>query len=335
MIIRINCYYSDVVFMLLIMREIPTTSRFRRPQKGIGVYRSRDLATETARAAISVRRWWWEFLRLSKDYWLICQTSSSWNARTKDERLARVYRDFGNVFDCTFEQWWERRGAAIFWEETEAPRVREIEGDYFSRKNDRGGTILLEIPVALTKLTAQRQIGKILKNHQALRPKNVLELSTSRYPINPVRYQLATLQRMHEVWCLHRELIRKPKTLGGKVKNEDEKNDLFRIGKLLDLSYEYVRPSADEQEMHAKQRKMRVIVSRYLRRANQLIANVEYGEFPVFKDVSISTPRFSKHHLDRHDELEEEWWNTDLFSTLTTTSAEAAKRIYCSYYRIV
>jgi len=316
------------------MEESPVPSRFRRPQKGIGVYRSRDLTAETRRAAVSVRRWWWEFLRLSKDYWLVCQTSKGLNARTKDERLARVYRDFGSIFDCTFEEWWKRRGASAFWEEMESPRVHEIEGEYYSRANDREGKILIEIPIVLTKLTAQRQVGKILKRYESMRPRNVLELSTSRYPINPVRYQLDTLQRMHEVWCLHRELILKPKALGTKRNHRDEKNDLFRIGSLLNLSYEYVRPSANELEMRSRQRKMRVIVSRYLRRANQLIANVEHGRFPVFKDVLLDSPRFAKHHINRHAELEEQWWNTDLFSKITSVSAAKAKQEYCSYYRI-
>lgn len=318
------------------MQETLSPSRLRRPQKGIGAYRSRDLAAETARASVSVRRWWWEFLRLSQHYWLVCQTSGSGTARTKDERLARVYRDFGNVFEGTFEQWWQRRGASVFWEEVESPKVREIQGDHFSSTGDREGKILIEIPIVLTKLTALRQISRILKLHEATRPRNVLELSSSRYPINPVRYQLDTLQRMHEVWCLHRELILKPKVLGIKRNRQDEKNDLFRIGKLLNLSFDYVRPSADEMQMRSRQRKMRVIVSRYLRRANQLIASVEHGGFPVFKDVAIQhVARFSTHQIKRHAELQEQWWNTDLFSKLTTASAAAAKRLHCSYYGVV
>lgn len=325
--------------MLLIMEETAPRRHLspqrRRPQKGIGAYRSENEEKEAIRASVSVRRWQWEFLRLSKDYWMVCQTSSGANARTKDERLAKVYRDFGNIYDCDFKDWWKRRGASIFWEETESPRVVEIAEDYASRAKDREEKILIEVPIVLTKLTAMRQIGKILKRHESERPRNVLELSSSRYPINPVRFQLNTLQRMHEVWCLHRELIRKPKALDQKQNAQDTKNDLFRIGKLLGLSQEYVRPSEDEYEMHDRQRKMRVIVSRYLRRANQLIANVEHGRFPVFKDLKLSEPRFSKFHLERHAELEAQWWNIDLFSSFTTKSAAEAKQIYCSYYRIV
>ena len=319
------------------MSETTAPSDFRPPQKGIGRYRSRSVEEEAAKAANSVRRWWWEFLRLSKDYWLICQTTKGPFANTKDEQLARVYRDFGNIHDCTFEEWWVRRGSMIFHEEVEAPRVREIEGLYRSgpRQRQSEGRLLIEIPIVLTKRTVQRQIGRILKNYQDQRPRNVLETSTSRYPINPVRYRLETLQRMHEVWCLHRELISKPEAFGQKQDSRAEKNDLFRIGKLLNLNYEYTRPHEDELKMRSNQIKMRIVVSRYLRRANQLIANVERGQFPLFTDATLVKPRFSNFSLERHREFEEQWWNTDLFSKLTTTSAAEAKRIYCSFYSII
>lgn len=314
--------------------ESPDTSHLRPPQKGIGGYRSKSAEEEAARAAFSVRRWWWEFLRLSKDYWLVCQTSKGRFPNTRDRGFARVYRDFGNIYDCSFEQWWIDQGAYIFHEETEAPKVREVEGNYrsFERQRQREGKILIEIPIALTKRTVQNQVGKILKRYEEQRPANVLETSTSRYPINPVRYQLQTLQRMHEVWCLHRELILKPLALGVKPDPRQEKNDLFRIGKVLNLNYAYARPYEDEFEMRSNQRKMRVIVSRYLRRANQLIANVERGLFPVYKNVQLAEPRFSRSQVESHGSLEEAWWHTDLFSKLTTKSAADAKRIYCSFY---
>jgi len=319
------------------MSDTTAPSDLRPPQKGIGSYRSRSVEEEAAKAAIRVRRWWWEFLRLSKDYWLICQTSKGSIANTKDEHLARVYRDFGNIHDCTFEEWWIRRGSMTFHEEAAAPKVREIEGHYRSGPQQRQseGRVLIEIPIVLTKRTVQRQIGRILKNYQDQRPRNVLETSTSRYPINPVRYRLETLQRMHEVWCLHRELIDKPDAFGQKQDARAEKNDLFRIGKLLNLNYEYTRPHEDEFKMRSNQLKMRIVVSRYLRRANQLIANVERGQFPLFKAITPSEPRFSTFALERHREFEEQWWHTDLFSKLTTTSAAEAKRVYCSFYSII
>jgi len=85
------------------------------PQKGLPRFRYRSLEAELADARVSVRRWWWEYLRLSKDYWLVCQTSRSrLRPETTDEGLANIYKKFGNVHDYTFDQWWLERGSRVF-----------------------------------------------------------------------------------------------------------------------------------------------------------------------------------------------------------------------------
>jgi hypothetical protein len=45
-------------------------------------------------------------------------------------------------------------------------------------------------------------------------------------------------------------------------------------------------------------------VSRFLRRAEQLISNVEYGKFPVFSNHEKPELRFTARQLERHKELE-------------------------------
>ena len=76
----------------------------RQPQKGLARFRYETPEGEVRAAAESVRRWWWEYLRLSKDYWLVCKTSSNRNnPRTTDERLARIFQKFGNIYNITFD----------------------------------------------------------------------------------------------------------------------------------------------------------------------------------------------------------------------------------------
>ena len=278
-------------------------------------------------------------MRLSKTYWLLCKTSGAYNARTKDERLARIYAKFGNVYDCTFDEWWKRRGAHLFQEQKEPPKVIEIAHDLSNLTAWRDQMVLVDIPLALSRVTIQRKISEILKKHQLERPGNKLELSQSDFPINPVRYRLHTLQVMHEVYCLHRELIAKPvalNTLNPKVYERDfeRRADLFRIGKLLGISLHnrYLTGSADE--IHHKQNRMRATVGRFLSRANLLIANVEYGGFPVFQPVKRSEPRFSDKQLKVHLELEEEWWSVDLTSELSGNKVIDAKRLHYSEERV-
>ena len=55
--------------------------------------------------------WWLAFLRCSKDYWWCCQQ----RGQCQDDRLVRVWEDFGDVFryPCLMH-WWQEHGAKLF-----------------------------------------------------------------------------------------------------------------------------------------------------------------------------------------------------------------------------
>ena len=301
-------------------------------QKGIGRLRSRTIEEELGYARTSVRRWWWEYLRLSKDYWLICQTSSSLNnPRTTDEGMRLLYRKFGDIYSVDFDTWYERTGSRIFREQVELPKVIEVADNLSNLAEGRDGKLLLEIPLSLSQAAINRQINRILKQHTSERPSNKLETSQSQFPINPVLYRIPALQKMHEVWCLHRELISKPVALGEAVDKYSAKGDLFRIGKVLRLSPANENPAEDPFIHHKRLNIMRATVSRYLGKANMLIGNVELGKFPVFKKAA-PVERFSKGQRESHIELEKLWWDVDLASTLSGTKIEDAKKIVYSWY---
>lgn len=301
-------------------------------QKGIGRLRSRTIEEELSYARTSVRRWWWEYLRLSKDYWLICQTSSSINnPRTTDDGMRWLYRKFGDIYSVDFDAWYQRTGSRIFREQVELPKVLEVADDLSNLTEGRDGKLLIEIPLSLSQATINRQINRLLKQHIDERPTNKLETSKSEFPINPVLYRLPTLQKMHEVWCLHRELIAKPVALSEAIDKYSTKGDLFRIGKVLRLSPANESPADDPFIHHKRLNIMRATVSRYLSRANMLISNVELGKFPVFKKAS-SVERFSKGQRESHIELEKLWWDLNLTSTLSGTKVEDAKKIVYSWY---
>lgn len=305
---------------------------FRPIQKGIGQLRFRTLDEELVRARVSVRRWWWEYLRLSKNYWLVCQTSTSrQNPRVVDERIRWIYRKFGDVYSSDFDTWYAHTGSRIFAEQEALPAVTEIERDFSNLRESREGLLLVDIPLSLSQTTINRQINRILKKYIDERPTNKLETSKSQFPINPVRFRLHTLQKMHEVWCLHRELIAKPVALGESPDRYSTKGDLFRIGKVLRLSPSNELIAEDVELNHKRLNIMRATVSRYLSRANLLIDNVEIGQFPVFKKV---TPKnwFTKKQMESHRELEKQWWDLDLSSTLSGTKVLDAKRVVYSWY---
>lgn len=94
--------------------------------KGLPRMRHKTPEMSLAQAQNSVYRWWWEYLRLSKDYWMLCQTSSSANIRTQDEKLRRVYRRFGDIHNGSFADWWLDRGYRVFSEQVKFPKVAVV-----------------------------------------------------------------------------------------------------------------------------------------------------------------------------------------------------------------
>lgn len=294
-------------------------------------FRNAEESLEAVREG--VHRWWWEFLRLSKPYWLVCQTSQRPRVATQDRQLARVYRAFGDVYSCTFDQWWLDRGSWVFREREQFPKVKEVPRAPRERpsQNVARDHIWVDIPLKLSRRTVQRQLGRILDAYDQLRLSNRLELSTSAFKLNPVQFRIHTLRQVHEVHSLHRELVAKPRAF--KVLNKEsgfeQRADLFRIGKLLRVSPSNESLRGDPQEITKRQNRMRASVSRLLRRSELLIANVEQGVFPSFKPVeTMQGVRFTAAQLEAHAELESKWWALNLASSLSSGKLDEARKIH-------
>jgi hypothetical protein len=295
--------------------------RFRSPEDSLSV------------AKEGVHRWWWEFLRLSKDYWLVCQTSKNGKVETQDKELAKVYKAFGNVHECTFEEWWVDRGSWVFREKDAFPKVKEVVRNPRDRASHKylSDHIWIDIPLKLSRRTIQRQIGRILDLHEAQRLSNRLEMSTSKFKLNPVQYRLHTLRKMHELHSLHRELVDKPAAHRSKKKDGAyaKRADLFRIGKLLQISPSNESLRGEVDEIFKRQNRMRASVSRLLKRSELLIANVEQGVFPSFKPSKPQeNKRFDARQIEMHKELEAEWWLLDLTSSLSAGKIDDARRVH-------
>lgn len=139
------------------------------------------------------------------------------------------------------------------------------------------------------------------------------------------------MKKMYEIYILHRELIGKPealKNLGVEVRHE-KRADLFRIGVLMRVSPGNESLRGDAKEVFKRQNRMRASVSRILKRTELLIENLEQGVFPSFQAVARSdAPRFDDEQIRSHKELELDWWNLQLTSTLSTRKIEDVLRIH-------
>jgi hypothetical protein len=302
-------------------------------QKGMASFRHATMEQEIADASTSIRRWWWEYLRLSKDYWLLCQSTKGGVPETYDERLAQIYRDFGNIYDCSFEEWWRRTGSQLFKEQKSPPRVQQITSVESAVSGNRAGKILVEIPLQLSRETIERQIKRILDGYADQRPSNRLETSTSRYPINVTLARLNVLQKSHEVYCLHRELIGKPTAMArsnlSRLDTEfQERADLFKIGKALRISPSNENLTGTNVEIDRRANSMRQMVWVHMNRAKALIANTERGVFPEDNAPEKTPSRFSTKQDEQHKELEAQWWALDLSSSLSENKLATARRIH-------
>lgn len=306
------------------------------PQKGLGHFRHKTMEEQIkeASASDSIRRWWWEYLRLSKDYWFLCQTCAEGKPETYDDTLAKLFIDFGNVHEGSFEDWWRRTGSALFAEQELPPRVEQITSVESAIAGNRAGKILVEISLQLTRETVQKQISEILDLYSDQRPRHRYETSTSRYPIEPVLTRMNVIQQAHEVYCLHRELIAKPKALaqlgiGKDLTDHDNKANLFRIGKIYGLSPQNASLVGMPQDVAARTKKMRSEVRRVIDRALTLLSYVEVGRFAVINDEPLEPkPCFSSKQDAQHAKLEEQWWSLDLHSTLSERNIERAREIH-------
>ena len=80
-------------------------------------------AEELQAALDSPQYWWWRYLRMSKDYWWVCQQ----NGNTLDKDLKALWRDFGDVYRFSFDYWWRQKGRDFLLEQVKLPDVKRID----------------------------------------------------------------------------------------------------------------------------------------------------------------------------------------------------------------
>jgi hypothetical protein len=239
-----------------------------------GMRRLRYRRDESLEAALKAPHyWWWAYLRLSKDYWWVCQR----NGVADDPRLREMYRDFGKVYEMTFEQWWDRRGIDLFSEKVDLQTVRVLSPDNVQLSKPVDRHLLLEIPINLTERTI---ISKIREHLRAHPNRQVVRQNTSERKLAKlVGIRKDVIESAFAVWRVYdqsrdgRQIDKIGQTQGSK--------SLYQIGKELRLVESCMPAATDDKERAAKRvNGMKVAVSRMLSRANNLIANAAIGNFP-------------------------------------------------------
>lgn len=222
--------------------------------------------------------WWWSYLRLSKDYWWVCQRKGV----ADDLRLREMYRDFGKVYEMTFEQWWDKRGISLFSEQLALPSVRQLNANDLQLSRGIDQHLLLEIPLNLTEKTIISQVRKLISLHPE---REVLRTSTAKRKLaKMVGIRQDVIESAYAIWRLY-YLSRDGRTVD-KVGQVTGTKSLYQIGKELRLVRTCMPQPTDDKERAAKRvNGMKVAVSRMLARANNLIENAAIGTFPSIQTI--------------------------------------------------
>ena len=244
--------------------------------KGMRQLRYRRNDTLLSDALRSPYYWWWAFLRLSKDYWWVCQRKGA----VGDSRLKGMYRDFGNVYELTFDEWFSTRGKRLFSEEFALPEVRQLFAHNLELSRPAGGHLILEIPLNMTEKTIISQVRRQLRIHSEREVKRISTAKRKLAKLIGIRQDV--IESAYAVWKLHHDS--RDNRVVEKIGQTHGSKSLYQIGKELRLVRTCMPVSADNTEKAAKRvNGMKVAVSRMLSRANNLIENAAVGVFPSIK----------------------------------------------------
>lgn len=213
--------------------------------------------------------WWWAFLRRNEDYLACCE-------RGGKGKLAKLYKDFGDVRPDDFHAWWTagQRGARLFGEKTLPLNVKELKGaDEWSSDWRPESVMVVAVPLDLPKRYLQSKFAELLKKrHDGRRGRKKAEeaySSTANYQLHR-NVSLPTLMAQLAVYDAVME-----KRRGNTNKT------LAKIGEELKLVASAMPRASDHRhDAEHKRNVMAATVSRHLKVAERIVANVAKGQFP-------------------------------------------------------
>lgn len=222
--------------------------------------------------------WWWAYLKRNSDYIDCCNRGGA-------GKLARLYRDFGDVRSDDFRDWWlgdYERGPRLFAEEPFDLRLKVVTiKDLFNQDwadNEKVAFFAVNMTIGRRKL--QQLFAAALARHHTGRRGRVAvgdTASTAKYSLyrNVSQHNLRSMLETYDAWLENAALP------------TAQRVPQWAIGESIRLVANAMpRPRDTAAERTAKHSVMSTAVSRYIKQAKAIIANVAAGEFPN----SVSPP---------------------------------------------
>ncbi|MTI64183.1 hypothetical protein [Methylophaga sp.] len=251
----------------------------RRIYKGMPGLHRIDREQEADAALNSAYYWWFEYLKLSKNYWWVCRGNNF--KYTKSRILARTAEDFGDVFSLSFRDWWMKTGCELFVEQLELPKVKQVGRDGTQPSIVQADKVTVEIPLNLTEQTIKKQVIEIVRQQSK---RHISRTTSAKRKLAKLkRVRLGVLEKARDVWCLNQIGLLAADNVKGFEGVSPAALSLYEIGKRTRLVESCMPKPTDGLELSRKKRNgMKVAVKRMLNRADALIANVDQGVFPSF-----------------------------------------------------
>lgn len=261
-------------------------------------YEKKQHEIEAARR--SLYYWWWRYLRLSEDYWWLCQQ----NGKTSDKEFRQTYELFGEVHESEFDAWWTVRGTKLFSYVVAPPRVQFVDPLEFRGIGFQSRTNVCLIPTHLTRSEILNQLSALLVDHV---PQPLSVTTETGHEIDELRgIRKRVLIDAHRAWCLDDALDKTKKT--GLI-SQPSRFTQHWIGSKLNLTPKKNLALRSKEAIEKYERlAMSVKVNRYIAKANNIIANVEIGHFPVVQPVAVRKRWTKSQAQDKVDAVDAGMW---------------------------
>ena len=226
--------------------KVPT---FAYRHKGKWIEKKGDRGKEE-----SVYYWYWQYLRRNADYLRCC-------ANNGKGKLSALYKDFGDVRDDDFKQWWRAKGVELFAEEKKAliEEVKQVADD---------GRWYIAVSLDEDKRQLKKKFNAELKKiHTAKRGRRKVtdENSTAKYKVNS-HFTLESLK--NGLLCYDESLANESRKVKLRIWQMAEKVGLCEFNRESDYS------NVEKRAI------LSATFQRYKKKAEQRIEETANGVFP-------------------------------------------------------
>jgi hypothetical protein len=236
-------------------------------------------------AQSSVYYWWWAFMRLSPVFWYANQTGLT----PINPAVANTYEQAGDLKRGSFDAWWQATGRHIFAEAKRPANVRLIDVDEIETHVLYEKSLVIEVPLTISRATLLKQFKKLLANEHEGRSLDIAATSQAMFKLHTKRFNVRTLEI--EYWVLLYKLLH-------------EGIAIWRIGDRLQIAPS-LRVRGVQRDHVAVRKgssafdKLHSLTGRYLYKAKFTQLHAEQGSFPnATKASEISMPFGAEYDRD-------------------------------------